>query len=144
MYRSWFEEQNGGLHQGLADVIQSAVLADLSRVHNGVAGNACSHKPLSLTLAGALHPRPHPAELSPKYIVQLLIFHPRHLHVDVNPVHQRTGNTLLVTGHCGRRAGARPGGVTKHLQSPSPPYTIPKLLIISNSQVMIPSCFILT
>jgi len=39
MYRGWFEEQNGGLHQRLAGVVQRALLADLRRVHIGISGN---------------------------------------------------------------------------------------------------------
>ena len=43
------------------------------------------------------------------HVAQLLEVHPWHLHVDVNPVHQRTGDTLLVARHGDGRAGARTG-----------------------------------
>jgi len=36
-------------------------------------------------------------------------FYTRHLHVDVDAVHQRTQDALLVARYRGRRTGARPG-----------------------------------
>ena len=50
---------HGRFHQRLAGIIQGTELANLGRVHVGIAGNIRPRQPLALTLAGCLHPCPH-------------------------------------------------------------------------------------
>jgi hypothetical protein len=64
---------HGGLHQGLAGVIQNTIFADLGRVHVGVAGNVCSRKAFSLVFTRGLHPYPHLSRGLPRsHVAQLL------------------------------------------------------------------------
>jgi hypothetical protein len=46
------------------------------------------------------------------HVTQLLILNPLHLHMDIDAVHQRAGNTLLIACYRRGRTGARPRRVT--------------------------------
>ncbi len=64
-------------------------------------------KMLALELARRLHPfLNHGGGLSQPLAAQLVIFHARHLDVDVDAVVQWAGDVLLILGHRTRRASA--------------------------------------
>ena len=87
--RRQLELAHGRLHQQLTGFIQNAVLPDLRRAHISVGGDVRTLKSLPLALPGFFHPRPHISRrFTRAYIAQYLVFHLKHLHVDVNPVHQ--------------------------------------------------------
>ena len=53
--------------------------------------------------SGGFHPGAHRRGGFPRsHVAQLLVCHLKHLHVDINPVHQRTQDALLVARRGGR------------------------------------------
>jgi len=69
--------------------------------------------------ADSFHPSPHICRRFPQaHVAQFLIFHTRYLHMHVDPIHQRSGDALLVARDLGRGTSAescqvpeRPTGV---------------------------------
>jgi len=101
-------------HQPLARVVQLAQLAHLARPHVGVAVETTLLEAFYLARSRGLHPL---ANGGRRFAApggrQLLKVNARYVHVDVNPVHQRPADFLLVAGDHGVGAGAGVGGVAE-------------------------------
>ena len=97
---------HGAFHQAAAGVIQPAMLPHLARSHVGVGIQARAVESIRLSCAGGHNPLPHLARrLAAPRRGQLLVFDARHLHMQIDAIHQRPADPLLVTGDHG--AGAR-------------------------------------
>ena len=87
------------LEQLLTWRIRLAELAHLRRPHLGVAGQLRAFEAFQLAFTRSLHScADRPGILDLSLVGQLFIIDSRHLHMNVDTVHQRTADLLLVAG----------------------------------------------
>ncbi len=95
--RGKLQAGHGGFHQAAAGIIQNAERANFRRAHIRVASDRAVREALALALAGRFHPRAYGRRGFPQArVAQFLVFHPRHLDMDVNAVEQRAGDAFLI------------------------------------------------
>ncbi len=88
------------LKQALGSLFHRTVCPDFSRSHLGIAQEVTIFEPALLYLPGGTNSLPHCSRVLPRlFIYQLLVLHRRDFNKDVNAVHERTADTLLVAGH---------------------------------------------
>ena len=123
--RRKLELVHGGLHQRLAGVVQLAEFAHFGGTHVGVAGGGVGggvfeagvlretdvirlyEEAFALALAGGFDALAHRfGWFAGSPVAELLIFDARDFDVDVDAIHQRAGDALLILGDSPRRAGA--------------------------------------
>jgi len=103
---------HGRLHQPLARALELAVPAHLGRPHVGV-----GQQPRALEALGLAHARrgdalAHRAGwFALPFSGQLIVIHARHIHMDVDSIDQRAGESLLVARDDGCRTGTLPLGI---------------------------------
>lgn len=98
---------HGGFHEVAARIIQLAELAHLGWTHFGVEADGGTGETLRLDIPGGFHTSAHSGGgFAGAVVGELLVLHAGYLDVDVDAVHQGTGDTLLVTGDRYGGAGA--------------------------------------
>ena len=96
-----------GLEEVAGSLVQVADFPDFGRAHFRVAEEGGILKALGLERAGLLDPFPnHRRILGHSSVDQFFVFHRRHFHKNVNPIHQGAANALLVAGNGGGAANA--------------------------------------
>ena len=94
--------------------VQLAELPDLTAVHPGIGMDLGPMKALDLDAPGLLHPFQHgPRGLPCGRRGEVLVLHRRHLHVDVDPVQQGSGDLGSVSMNLVVRARALPLGIAQ-------------------------------
>ena len=101
---------HGGAHEVAPSLVELAEVLHLGRPHIAVdqqVGLAQAGKASFLHLARPLHPRADGGRrFSPGQVGQFLEGDARHIHMDVDAVHERPADALLVALHRTHRAGA--------------------------------------
>src|SRR3989337_313752 len=84
------------------------MMPDVRRAHFSIGGDAIVRKTLPLNGTGSFHPGANNLRRFTQALIrELFIFDPRHINVNINPVHEWTRYPLLILGD--RRVGAGAG-----------------------------------